>query len=247
MNMVLRGCQAAAGCSMGRVGLNMLDEMMRKAVDDRLSRMPADERDAREVLSGNEGRLKRLVPQIALRLGIEPCQARSIGAAAVWHDVGKLDIPSPILLKRGGLDPDERTVMDTHTLLGVKFIERTIAATPRDRRPPMDLLAMLVEIARGHHEGFSGTGYPDRVHGWRIPLPARIVSVADVYDALVTDRPYKAAWSHDRAVAHIASLRGEQFDPDVVDAFMEVVNVDRSYFVSPAAAGFVNNVGIKAS
>lgn len=223
MNMVVRG--RSEGCSMERLGLDMLDDLMRQAVEDRLSRMPAEEREGREVLNGNEGRLKRLVAQIALRLGVEPGQARAYGGAAVWHDVGKLDIPAPILLKTSGLDPDERAIMDTHTLLGVKFIERIVAATPKPMRPPMDLLAMLVEIARCHHERFCGDGYPDKIHGWRIPLPARIVAVADVYDALVTDRPYKAAWSHERAVAHIVSLRGEHFDPDVVDAFGEVMHL----------------------
>lgn len=135
--------------------------------------------------------------------------------SAPLHDIGKVGIPDHILLKPGRLDPEERLIIQTHTIIGAEAIE-ALAHDMLDA----GFLCIAKEIARSHHERWDGLGYPDRLQGDAIPLAARLMSVADVFDALISRRVYKPALDFDTARAIIEQGRGTQFDPDVVDAFV---------------------------
>jgi putative two-component system response regulator len=144
------------------------------------------------------------------------------------HDIGKVGIPDNILCKPGKLTNEEFEVMKQHTLIGANTLWESAQAYS-----DATFLWMAYEIAVNHHERWDGTGYPHRLMGEEIPLSARIVSVADVYDALTSKRIYKPAFSHDKSIDIIRSGRGTQFDPDVVDAFLnredEVREIAASY------------------
>ncbi|HVU89235.1 MAG TPA: HD domain-containing phosphohydrolase [Pirellulales bacterium] len=131
------------------------------------------------------------------------------------HDIGKVGVPDSILLKPGPLSSEEFEIMQRHTLLGGETLQ-TVAAS----RPDALFLKMATEIALTHHERFDGTGYPHRLKGDQIPLCGRIVALADVYDALTSKRVYKPAFDHQKARAIILEGKGTQFDPDVVQAFI---------------------------
>ncbi|MBI4582318.1 MAG: response regulator, partial [Planctomycetes bacterium] len=132
------------------------------------------------------------------------------------HDIGKVAIPDHILLFPGKLTEEQMTVMRTHAAVGANTIQALIARTPS-----VPFLEMAREIAAHHHERYDGNGYPDRLRGKEIPLPARITAVADVYDALTTRRVYKEAYSHEKAVRIIREGSGSAFDPDMVEAFLQ--------------------------
>lgn len=131
------------------------------------------------------------------------------------HDIGKVGVPDCILLKPGSLTDQEYEVMKQHTLIGAEALSRTIKNTSG-----ADFLKMAADIARWHHEKFDGTGYPDGLKGVQIPLAARIVALADVYDALTSSRVYKPAFRPEIAYMMMCQERGRQFDPVVVDAFV---------------------------
>lgn len=137
--------------------------------------------------------------------------------SAPLHDIGKVGIPDRILLKPGKLTPEEFEIMKTHAALGAVAIEQA----ELDIRQSLAFLSIAKEIARHHHERWDGTGYPDRLKGDAIPLSARIMTIADVFDALTTVRVYKPAMSCDEAFAIIVAGDGTQFDPDVVAAFRD--------------------------
>ncbi len=130
------------------------------------------------------------------------------------HDIGKVGIPDRILLKAGKLDGDEFEIMKSHAEIGARTLDAAVQAHPEAK-----FLYMARDIARCHHEKFDGSGYPRGISGTDIPLCARIVAIADVYDALTTKRVYKAAFSHEKAVEIIREGRGRHFDPDIVNAF----------------------------
>ena len=134
--------------------------------------------------------------------------------AASLHDIGKVGVPDAILLKPGALTLAERAVMERHTIIGASTLESIRKRTGDDA-----LLDMSIDIALRHHERWDGTGYPDGVADDDIPLTARLVAVADVYDALTSERVYKPAMPHERARAIILEGRGAHFDPMIVDAF----------------------------
>jgi putative two-component system response regulator len=136
---------------------------------------------------------------------------------APLHDIGKVGIPDAILLKPGRLTSHEFEVMKQHTMLGRKALGLTNAEIGTQR----GFLGIASQIAYCHHERWDGTGYPDGLSGTRIPLPARLMALADVYDALVSVRVYKAAMSHADAMAIIVDERGKQFDPDLTDCFRD--------------------------
>jgi hemerythrin-like metal-binding protein len=148
---------------------------------------------------------------------------RHIGHASVLHDIGKVGVPDRILLKPGPLEPEERRIMQGHTLLGHEILARAVALSEGSL-----LMAFAAEIARSHHERWDGGGYPDALAGEAIPLAARIVAVADVFDALTGERPYKRAWSEEQALDFICAQAGAQFDPKVVEAFLVVTERARS-------------------
>ncbi|OPZ82165.1 MAG: Cyclic di-GMP phosphodiesterase response regulator RpfG [bacterium ADurb.Bin429] len=135
--------------------------------------------------------------------------------ASPLHDVGKVGIPDAILLRPGTLSDEEFATMRTHAALGAQTLEAVQAIYPNNA-----FIRMGIMIARSHHERWDGAGYPDGLAGEEIPLPARIVALADVYDALRSKRCYKAAFSHEESRRIIADGRGTQFDPAIVDAFM---------------------------
>ena len=130
------------------------------------------------------------------------------------HDIGKVATPDSVLLKTGPLTPEEFELMKRHTVLGSNILEEAIS-----RKQEADFLTMGALIARCHHERFDGLGYPAGLSGRAIPLPARIVALADVFDALISQRPYKEPLSPDEVRNIIVAESGRQFDPVVVDAF----------------------------
>jgi putative two-component system response regulator len=137
--------------------------------------------------------------------------------ASPLHDVGKIAIPDAILRKPGPLTADERAQMEQHTLIGEKILDRLI-----NQEPGLNYFRMAAEIARWHHESFDGSGYPDGLRGTAIPLAARIVKVADVFDALTSARVYKPSYTPIVARDQIAVVERAKFDPDVVDAMLRV-------------------------
>ncbi|WP_295445847.1 two-component system response regulator [uncultured Thiodictyon sp.] len=136
--------------------------------------------------------------------------------SAPLHDIGKIGIPDQILCKPGPLTPAEWTVMKTHAALGADAIAWAERSLPR----PLEFLALAREIARWHHERWDGHGYPDGLAGEQIPLAARLMALADVFDALVSERIYKRPMPFAAAREIISAGRGSHFDPDVVDAFL---------------------------
>lgn len=138
--------------------------------------------------------------------------------SAPLHDIGKVGIPDHILLKPGRLDPHEFEIMKTHTTLGRDAIEHAEQALGT----PVDFLATAKEIAYSHQEKWNGSGYPQGIGGDEIPISARLMAVADVYDALISRRVYKDAMPHEQAVAIIVEGKGSHFDPDIVDAFLAI-------------------------
>jgi putative two-component system response regulator len=150
--------------------------------------------------------------------------------AASMHDIGKIGIPDNVLLKPGKLNSEEWTIMQKHVEYGVKILGL----------PESDLLILAVEVAQYHHEKWDGTGYPDRLSGKNIPLSARIVAIADVFDALTSERPYKAAWSVEKALALIESQSGKHFDPELVLHFQtclpKVLEIKAQYMDLPIKA-----------
>ncbi len=136
--------------------------------------------------------------------------------SAPLHDIGKVGIPDRILLKPGKLDEDEFEIMKMHTTLG----RDAIIQAERALGIEIPFLKLAKEIAYGHHEKWDGSGYPESLSGDEIPISARLMALADVYDALISRRVYKEAMPHDKAVQIICAGRGTHFDPDVVDAFM---------------------------
>lgn len=143
---------------------------------------------------------------------------RQLAKSAPLHDIGKVGIPDQILQKPGKLTAEEWAIMQTHARLGAEAIEHA----ERDAEKPVAFLAMAREIAHWHHEKWDGSGYPDGLAGEAIPISARLMALADVYDALISARVYKAAMSFEQAHGIIIEGRGRHFDPDVVDAYLAI-------------------------
>ncbi len=140
--------------------------------------------------------------------------------SAPLHDIGKVGIPDRVLLKAGKLTDEEFAIMKTHTTMG----RDAIAAAEEKLDVTHSFLRFAREIAYSHQEKWDGTGYPEGLSGDDIPLPARLMAVADVYDALISRRVYKPPFSHEEACRIIRDGRGTHFDPDVVDAFLEIAD-----------------------
>ncbi|MBK1673991.1 two-component system response regulator [Ectothiorhodospira shaposhnikovii] len=150
------------------------------------------------------------------RAALPPPTIDLLAKSAPLHDIGKVGIPDSILLKPGPLTEAEWVIMKTHSRLGFDAIERTEA----DVKKPIPFLTLAKEIARWHHERWDGSGYPDGLAGEYIPLSARIMTVADVFDAMTSARIYKPALPMTQARDFIGDARGRHFDPDVTDAFL---------------------------
>jgi two-component system response regulator RpfG len=147
---------------------------------------------------------------IGHNLGLGGDTVHLLEVSAPMHDIGKIGIPDSILIKEGPLTAAETLVMQTHPRIGYDILKGS----------PSKYLSTGAIIALGHHEKFDGTGYPNGLHAEDIPIVARVVAVADVFDALVSERPYKHAWGMDEGVSYLKSQRGKQFDPTCVDAFL---------------------------
>ncbi|MEO8422894.1 MAG: HD domain-containing phosphohydrolase [Actinomycetota bacterium] len=160
---------------------------------------------------GHSARVADLSTRIGLRLELVPDAVRGLHQGAYLHDVGKISVPDQILNKPGDLDPEEWEQIQRHPEVGWELVSRA------------DSLHGALSAIRHHHERWDGSGYPDRLSGVDIPLSGRIVAVADVWDALTSDRAYRPAWDLDRAVSHIAAASGTLFDPACVEAFLDVV------------------------
>ncbi|CAH1215692.1 Cyclic di-GMP phosphodiesterase response regulator RpfG [Paenibacillus allorhizoplanae] len=158
-------------------------------------------------------RVGQMAKEIASSLGLSDHEASLIERATPLHDLGKLGIPDDILLKPGRFSPEEFEQMKTHTTIGASILQGS-------QFPDLQLAHT---IALTHHEKWDGTGYPNGLRGEAIPLAGRIVALADFYDALTHERPYKRAWSTEEALTEIQKQRGLHFDPQVVDAFMHIV------------------------
>lgn len=155
-------------------------------------------------------RMARYSRLIARELGLSDADQQLILEAAPMHDIGKVGIADKILLKPGRLTPEEFEVMKQHAVFGYDLLNGSSSK----------LLQAAAEIAKGHHEKFDGTGYPDGIKGENIPIFSRIVAVADVFDALTSERPYKEAWALDAAIAFLNNGAGSHFDPSCVRAFL---------------------------
>ena len=162
---------------------------------------------------GHLARCLREHPRFAASLTDETID--SLAQSAPLHDIGKIGISDDILLKPGKLTPEEWIIMKTHAVLGSQAIEKVAHGNP-----PLRLLILAQEIAHWHHEKWDGSGYPDGLAGDAIPLSARLMALADVFDALINARVYKPAMSNAEAREIIAAGRGKHFDPDMTDVFI---------------------------
>jgi hypothetical protein len=160
---------------------------------------------------GHSARVAELSGRIGMRIGLDPETLRALHQGANLHDVGKISVPDHVLNKPGELTPEEWVSIEAHPVVGWELASRAPS------------LRHSLGAIRHHHERWDGTGYPDGRAGTDIPLAGRIVAVADVWDALTSDRAYRKAWPFDRAVSHVVAGAGVLFDPLCVDAFMDAL------------------------
>jgi len=154
-------------------------------------------------------RIGQFAARVALEFGTPSEWQELLRLAAPMHDIGKVGTPDDVLQKKGSLTPEEWEVMRSHTIAGYDIL----------RDSPSPIMQMAAEIALAHHERFDGTGYPFGLAGEQIPLSARITALCDVFDALLSRRPYKAPWPLEKVVQYVDEQAGRHFDPDVVVAF----------------------------
>jgi ribonuclease P protein subunit RPR2 len=163
---------------------------------------------------GHSERVGAWSGRLATALGLSPEEVETITQAGLLHDIGKIGVPEAVLRKRGGLTPDEWTLMRQHPVIGAQIVA------------PFEFFGGGALVIRHHHERWNGTGYPDGLTTAAIPLGARVVAVADVFDALTSDRPYRAALSRDAALAYVATEAGHTLDDAVVAALLGLVRGD---------------------
>ena len=163
---------------------------------------------------GHSERVGLRARRVALLLGLSAADAHTVGQAGLLHDIGKIGVPEAVLAKRGPLDVEEWAMMRRHPVIGAQIVA------------PFEFFAAGAVAIRHHHERFDGSGYPDGLAGDRIPRAARIVAVADVYDALTTDRPYRAALLPEHALAVMRADAGRTLDPEAVEALLVVLGGD---------------------
>jgi CHASE2 domain-containing sensor protein len=171
-------------------------------------------------------RISRMCERVGLALGMTPTEAETLRNASLLHDVGKIGVPDAVLLQPGDLSADDRELMRRHTAVGGSILADSTSPVMR----------MAEEIALTHHERWDGSGYPEGLVGEAIPLPGRICAVCDVFDALLSDRPYKDPWPVAEALGELRRERGRHFDPQVVDAFMSIVDDLDPALLAPSRA-----------
>ncbi|MBC8248613.1 MAG: HD domain-containing protein [Anaerolineales bacterium] len=201
----------------------MIDDLLRKNEELRLAHRRLEESydttlialsdalDLRDTATeGHSARVAEIAVQIGQAMGLSERQLEALRLGGLLHDVGKIGIPDAILRKPGKLNHEEWETMRQHSIWGAKILDH------------IDFLAEALPLVRHHHEAWADSGYPDGLSGAEIPLLARIFAVADAYDAITSDRPYRKARSPEEALAIIREETGRQFDPAVVAAFEEV-------------------------
>ncbi len=187
----------------------------------------------RTELTGPGVRVARYARAIATQLGESPQDCDQIAIAALFHDIGKVGVSKTLLDKPGQLTAEEFAALKTHTWLGARVLKRNAATNLQDS----------AEVALLHHEKFDGTGYPFGLRGETIPLSARIVAVADVFDALRSARSYKSAWSTEQALNYLEIEQGLHFDPACVQAFLaSSVWVEEVAALRPAPKQEMDNI-----
>ena len=169
-----------------------------------------------EYTATHSERVAELAVKIARKLKLGQEEIERIRAAARIHDIGKVAIPDKVLLKEGALTPEERELIEQHPLIGADLISG------------LEVYKDCVDIVKYEHERWDGSGYPEGLKGEEIPLGARIVAVADVYDALRSDRPYRPALSLDQAIEELKQMRGRELDPKLVDILFEILQEECS-------------------
>jgi putative nucleotidyltransferase with HDIG domain len=168
--------------------------------------------DARDAYTaGHSSTVAQIARMIALKMRLDEKEAEVVYRAGLVHDIGKLALPPGLLEKPGALTLDERRVMETHAEAGSEILGR------------IEEFAAIAVYVRHHHERVDGRGYPDQIGGNAIPLVSRILAVADAFDAMTSNRPYRTALSHDEAIGRLRTARGEQFDAYVVDALVAIL------------------------
>ncbi len=159
-------------------------------------------------------RMSAYAKMIAEKIGLDNVRTELIFLSAPMHDIGKIGTPDHILKKEGSLTPEEWEIVKKHPLQGANIIGNHQSS----------LLQTARIVALTHHERFDGKGYPYGIKGYDIPLVGRIVAIADVFDALTSKRPYKEAWSFERAVEYLVEQKGQHFDPELVDSFLACID-----------------------
>lgn len=172
--------------------------------------------------AGHSSRVALYSLWIARFLNFSEEECKHFHRAALMHDIGKIGVPDRILLKADSLSEEEFQIMISHTTIGARILSRV---------EPEERMIQATEVAKYHHEKMDGSGYPEGLQGNEIPFYARIVAVADAFDAMTTDRPYAKGRSYREGVEEIIRCRGTHFDPQVVDAF-EAVMKDRNYLLA---------------
>ena len=176
-------------------------------------------------------RMSKVAKVLALAAGMSKEDAELLHISAPMHDIGKIGISDAILLKPGKLTDDEREVMKNHSMIGAQILGEH----------EWPLMQMARTVALTHHEKWDGTGYPRGLKGEDIPLVGRICALADVFDALTSDRPYKEGWSIEEATKFITDQSGQHFDPELVEKFME--NLDEIVFIRESMRDTFNSTG----
>ena len=171
--------------------------------------------------------MSRVCAHLAKTIGMSPADCETLLHAAPMHDIGKVAVPDSILHKAGPLDDDERDRMRLHPTVGAEILSGS--------RSP--IVQMAEEIALTHHERWDGSGYPRGLRGTEIPLVGRICAVGDVFDALISARSYKRAWSIDHALEELQRQAGKLFDPELVEALVSVRD-DLPGLIEPGADEF---------
>ena len=222
-------CGISTDITAQKDALRLRDELaaaQQQAIDElRLSRQETVERltkaiELHDLSTGKHvDRMARVASFLGSRLGLDADWVHLLRVAAPMHDVGKIATPSEILRKPGPLKPDEREEMERHTTVGHEILANSAS----------DLLRVAATIALTHHEHYDGGGYPQGLAGEKIPLEGRITAIADVFDALLSDRHYRSAFTVDETVEVIKAGRGSQFDPQIVDILLK--HLDEALYV----------------
>ena len=181
----------------------------------------ADALDAKcDYTSGHSLRVSRYAVTIGKRIGLSDLEMRDLELAGILHDIGKIGVPESILWKPARLDPEEQAIMAQHPVRSAQMIEE------------IPVLSRSLPWVKHHHEYLDGSGYPDHLAGDDIPIGARIILVADAYDAMTSDRPYRNSIGYERAAGELRKYSGRQFDPQMVDALLSTVGENGEFLAN---------------